>query len=59
MGVGSRLPTNATNLYSLRGPETPITAGLGVPWIHYPNHNVSADVLAAVEVMSSGMVVDI
>lgn len=61
MGLGRRISQDEAAHYQFPVPKKtdPIQAGLNTPWIHYPNHNVSADVLAAVRVFQSGMPIDV
>jgi inosine-uridine nucleoside N-ribohydrolase len=61
MGTGSRLGTSpgaATDL-PIGSPESPIDAGTKRAWIHYPNINLVADTLAAMEVFRSRIPIDV
>jgi inosine-uridine nucleoside N-ribohydrolase len=61
MGTGSRLQVapEAMTALPFAPPEAPIEAGAGRAWVHYPNINLIADTLAAIEVFDSGIPVDV
>jgi inosine-uridine nucleoside N-ribohydrolase len=61
MGTGSRMQWSPEAMSGLpfAPPEAPIEAGARRIWVHYPNINLIADTLSAVEVFDSGIPVDV
>lgn len=61
MGMGNRLwePQASGEEFPFISRGEQVRAGEGIPWFHYPNHNLCSDTLAAVRVFSSGMPIDV